>query len=811
MPLSEKIQNFFSNKNFQYVLIGLGVMFVTVSASYFSIGASLKGAASLTPQITAPTNLTATASSGTITFTWTPVANDSASTTYQFYRTTNSSPNLSIDQPSGGKIGPLSTFTLKASDITPYDPTLSYNYYFVVSQNNGDQTFKSGPSNMASVPAETPASSSSNPTPTPVAGLTCSGVANGSKVTWTANSTGAANDTMGGTPPAYLWVETDGSGNKTKKAESNTNTTTIDYGTTTGIVSISPVVLNNQQKLFISASPCSATISPAVSSQTQQSQTQQTQTQDSQSQVTKAPELPSTAALSCSGQQVGSNTNYTINWSATLKGVTDPTKFQYLWTGDVTDAGYYDSSGNASVSAIYQSTQSETKTAKIVAIGNTTRISATCGVNINFAASAGSTTSSSSNSGSTSSSSSGSNGTVVPLAAGQTSPSAGTGSSSSNQATALLPAQDVISCKMYGSMIVVDQNSVVKVLCTQSQNTIVNGGIFKGAFDPKSAKGATQIRKLFSNQSFPGTSFSAAWDGNSDYDSPVDDGDYSFVVWGAQSANYDFDYSVFKLKVFNKTADANKAIAAGTTSNATAAVAETAAKSAQAPVSAPTTKDQHASADAYTNQVLPTQDANVYKTAPAVPSKCIGVNYPTDIAGHWAEAAIKKAYDLCLVKGYADGTFHPDEQISRFAALKTLMIGRGIKPASCYNNSCGTPFTDINIKQSPYVRQAWKLNLAQGVTPKEFKPAAPLSRAQGAVLIAKFFKVNPFPANNCFTYNCGAGHPDNFFMDIIHPWQGPYIRAITDAGYMHGAAPNEFQPDRAMTRAEFIKSLFKTN
>jgi len=39
-----------------------------------------------------------------------------------------------------------------------------------------------------------------------------------------------------------------------------------------------------------------------------------------------------------------------------------------------------------------------------------------------------------------------------------------------------------------------------------------------------------------------------------------------------------------------------------------------------------------------------------------------------DISGHWAEAEIRKAYELGLMKGKDDGLFHPNDPLTRAEA-----------------------------------------------------------------------------------------------------------------------------------------------
>lgn len=65
-----------------------------------------------------------------------------------------------------------------------------------------------------------------------------------------------------------------------------------------------------------------------------------------------------------------------------------------------------------------------------------------------------------------------------------------------------------------------------------------------------------------------------------------------------------------------------------------------------------------------------TMIARVYgdKLPDAAKSKC---EY-TDIFGHWAEGYIRSVYDLCIVNGYSDGTFKPDQPITRAEAIAIL-------------------------------------------------------------------------------------------------------------------------------------------
>lgn len=69
------------------------------------------------------------------------------------------------------------------------------------------------------------------------------------------------------------------------------------------------------------------------------------------------------------------------------------------------------------------------------------------------------------------------------------------------------------------------------------------------------------------------------------------------------------------------------------------------------------------------------------------PSQIVGVCRPTykeeelmpkdDITGHWAEKSIKKAIRKAVMKGYPDGTFRPDREVTR-AELAVILDRLGL-------------------------------------------------------------------------------------------------------------------------------------
>lgn len=75
----------------------------------------------------------------------------------------------------------------------------------------------------------------------------------------------------------------------------------------------------------------------------------------------------------------------------------------------------------------------------------------------------------------------------------------------------------------------------------------------------------------------------------------------------------------------------------------------------------------------------------------------------TDIEGHWAEAVITKLQDAGYVEGYPDGTFRPNQPITR--AELACMITKVFK----LTEETGLDYTDIDGDwYTPYIKKAGK-------------------------------------------------------------------------------------------------------
>jgi hypothetical protein len=359
--------------------------------------------------------------------------------------------------------------------------------------------------------------------------------------------------------------------------------------------------------------------------------------------------------------------------------------------------------------------------------------------------------------------------------------------------------EDILVCSAMSDQLVLADKIPVRINCSLTGNGYVTSQVIKGALtDPSEPQTEDSIVRrltdnkdnLLDNKSMTASKtepkgFYMLFDGFNKTDTPVEEGDYSILTTARRTANSAPDCSVQVFSVIKESPEpepATETPESDTGSVPTAAPATvTAAPQAQTPAEPET---------------------------PPEPSKCPGVNYPKDVKGHWAENLIKQAYDVCMFKGYDDGTFKPDRAITRAEALKTILSAAGIKPIlGCYDADCGTPYFDLEMWQGQWVRAAWNVQIIKSGS--KFRPNDPITRAEAAVMVANAFikagKITTPLRTDCYTANCGAGYPDNFFTDITEKWQGSAVRWLWDAGLTSGRAPGRFEPNIPITRAELTK------
>jgi basic membrane protein A len=169
----------------------------------------------------------------------------------------------------------------------------------------------------------------------------------------------------------------------------------------------------------------------------------------------------------------------------------------------------------------------------------------------------------------------------------------------------------------------------------------------------------------------------------------------------------------------------------------------------------------------------------------------------SDISGHWAEQTILKLVEKNYISGYPDGTFKPNNTITRAEFVKILTSVMGIAPAT------GGESTFLDVSTSDwffgYVAAAVEKGIIGGYPDGTFKPNDPITREQAAKIVVKAKGIDETTIDAEFVF----AHAGNFVdKDVISEWAKPFVAAAVEKGIMKGDATNAFRPTDNITRAE---------
>lgn len=160
----------------------------------------------------------------------------------------------------------------------------------------------------------------------------------------------------------------------------------------------------------------------------------------------------------------------------------------------------------------------------------------------------------------------------------------------------------------------------------------------------------------------------------------------------------------------------------------------------------------------------------------------------TDINGHWAYSSINKLVATGAINGYPDGSFKPNNTITR-AEFATVLVKAYQLPAQV-----GKTFTDTaNHWAKDYIAAAAANGVVNGYDTGAFGPEDPITREQMAVMVVKAAKLS-----------AAAGEPQFADSGSISAWAKEAVVTAAQNGIIKGYPDNTFRPGGSATRAEAV-------
>ncbi|WP_282937380.1 S-layer homology domain-containing protein [Paenibacillus sp. RC67] len=112
-----------------------------------------------------------------------------------------------------------------------------------------------------------------------------------------------------------------------------------------------------------------------------------------------------------------------------------------------------------------------------------------------------------------------------------------------------------------------------------------------------------------------------------------------------------------------------------------------------------------------------------------------------DVNNHWAKQAIQALGSQGIINGYEDGTFKPDQTITR--AEMIAIISRLVDLSSASKGNSIT-FTDVNGSwNADQIKAASQAGIVEGRTSTTFAPDATSTKAEALTIILRALELNP--------------------------------------------------------------------
>ena len=165
---------------------------------------------------------------------------------------------------------------------------------------------------------------------------------------------------------------------------------------------------------------------------------------------------------------------------------------------------------------------------------------------------------------------------------------------------------------------------------------------------------------------------------------------------------------------------------------------------------------------------------------------------------HWAHEYISKLSDRGVISGYLDGTYRPNNSITRAEFLK-LIVTESYSSVPGMDGIFSVPIKEGGKWYDIYV------SLASGANPYDYsgdRVEMPISRIEAASILDGF----------CKKFGISPSGDEEILLDDLDEFSTVEKEAISNIvrlGLMIGYKDNTFKPLNAMTRAEVATIIYR--
>ncbi len=164
---------------------------------------------------------------------------------------------------------------------------------------------------------------------------------------------------------------------------------------------------------------------------------------------------------------------------------------------------------------------------------------------------------------------------------------------------------------------------------------------------------------------------------------------------------------------------------------------------------------------------------------------------------HWAYSSIQKLSAKGFINGMPDGTFRPEETVTREQFVTMI-----VKAFDIQSTDVNLNFSDVERGRWSFdaIRAAYNNGIIKGITDSLFNPDGAVTRQDAAVIIARACKLK--------TTSLKEG-TSNFtdWMDVSE-YAKDAVGALSSEGLLAGFPDGSFKPQDTLTRAQAAKLIY---
>ncbi len=191
----------------------------------------------------------------------------------------------------------------------------------------------------------------------------------------------------------------------------------------------------------------------------------------------------------------------------------------------------------------------------------------------------------------------------------------------------------------------------------------------------------------------------------------------------------------------------------------------------------------------------------------APPLQTVPENVPVDEStklfadmdeNHWAYEAVAYMKDKGIIAGFEDGSFLPDDEMTREQFIKVIVSAFDIDL-----NSDGLNFSDVSESDwsYQYIKAASGLGIINGVTNELFMPKDYITRQDACAVIYRLL------TQQGITLDSSAMSKFNDY-DEISDYAKQSVSYLADCGVIAGVSEGEFAPKSYVTRAAVARIIY---